>query len=197
MKMLIYPFSYSLNIIYYVLYALIWKNIFKRIIRIFTNKHEIQRIIEYKSHTKLSKIILNHLASCILNSNELQNIHILLNKNSIISNENIEKILNTIREVKKIDDKNFYKKTKEILECKNRLIMHKEKLKEYYTEKFDSQNKEHTYLLFRIWEVIKGNKDINLIDKKWCKIIFITFSGVRIPRTRSYYRFKRIWFIRT
>lgn len=58
---------------------------------------------------------------------------------------------------------------KEIIESNNRLLAHKEKLKEYYTEKFDQENKEHIYTLFRIWEVIKGNKEINLIDKKWCK----------------------------
>lgn len=56
MKWLIYPFSYSLSLIYYVLYALVWKNILKRVIRILTNKHEIQRAVEKNNYKKLSKL---------------------------------------------------------------------------------------------------------------------------------------------
>jgi hypothetical protein len=54
----------------------------------------------------------------------------------------------------------------------NAVILHKNKLREYYKEKFDCNNKEHVNILISIWKTLKFNKEVNLVDRKWCKIIF-------------------------
>ncbi len=50
------------------------------------------------------------------------------------------------------------------------ILTHKLNLIDYFKEKFDNKNSEHTELLFKIWEILNGNRDIKLIDPRWCKI---------------------------
>jgi hypothetical protein len=49
----------------------------------------------------------------------------------------------------------------------------KNELKELYHEKFNKEEKNQTDMLFNLWEKIKGNRDIDLVDKKWCKVVFL------------------------
>ena len=53
--MVMFIFKIIYNIILFVLYRLIWKNIIKRIIRMLTGTHEIQRVLRKNNYEALSK----------------------------------------------------------------------------------------------------------------------------------------------
>jgi hypothetical protein len=92
-----------------------------------------------------------------------------------LNDDQIEKILNSINRIKKIDDVEFNSSFYKIMRSYNRVILHKIKLKEYYKEKFDATNKEHVNMLLNIWETLKASKDINLVDRRWCKFSLIIY----------------------
>jgi hypothetical protein len=56
-------------------------------------------------------------------------------------------------------------------------------LKELYQEKFNSENRDHRNMLIQVWEKLKGNTDIELIDKKW-RTHMLTHSRNRLPSCR-------------
>jgi hypothetical protein len=58
----------------------------------------------------------------------------------------------------------------------NNLLKHKEEIRELYKEKFDNTKKEHIQILFKIWEMLKQNNDITLIDKRWRNLNYLNFS---------------------
>jgi hypothetical protein len=65
MNLLILPLHISYTIFYYLFYICLWKELIKRVIRLVTGKHEIQRnVLRYKNFFKLSnsKLFLkNHI----------------------------------------------------------------------------------------------------------------------------------------
>ena len=106
-----------------------------------------------------------------MNSQQLKALHkhFECSDENVFNEEQTEKVLSSINKIKKMNDLIFNKYFNEIIMNFNQLQLHKEKLKQYYREKFDPLNKEHFHMLMKVWENLKGNTDINLVDRKWCK----------------------------
>ena len=51
-----------------------------------------------------------------------------------------------------------------ILDNYNRLVEHKLSIQKLCKEKFDKNNRENVQILLKIWEILKGNTNIELID---------------------------------
>lgn len=93
--------------------------------------------------------------------------------NGIREIDEINRIVDYIIRVKniKISENIFRIRMVKLLKNNNNLIQHKINLRNLYKEKFDSNKQEHVEILFKIWENLKGNRDIQLIDNRWCKTI--------------------------
>ena len=192
MKFILLPFNYIWFIFYYAIYIVWWKNLIKRLIRMITGSHEIERNVKkYKNYFELSKIKILfqlYLEKCVVNSRELVDIHKNFKNRTddeIFPEEEIQKITNKIIKIKFIKDEKFNLSLAMILNSYNNLISHRLKIRALYKETFDPQINEHREILFRIWENLKKNREINLIDKKWCKMNYINLSRNRFPRTKS------------
>lgn len=156
--------------LYYVLYVFMWKRIIKRIIRLFTGKHEIERnVMRYNNFAKLGRIaLIHHIEKCVLNSLEL----VPLRETFICGNyneETINRISDTIRTIKGIRDQQFYNRLKSILRGYNNVVIHKEELRKIYSIKCDVNNEQHLLMLMDLWEELKGDRNITIPDKRWSK----------------------------
>jgi hypothetical protein len=162
--------------IYFSFYVIIYKNIAKRLYRLIIGSHEIQRcVIKNNNYTTLSNIIYNS-ENCILNSRQLESLHKYFKFDDLVETE---KIINTIKQVKQINtgpnntyNNNFELALRKILTKQEKLNKMKQDLKELYQEKFNREDQNHKAMLFQLWEKLKGNNDINLIDKRWCTYKF-------------------------
>jgi hypothetical protein len=114
------------------------------------------------------------LGECILNSRELQSLHKLFIRepDEEFNDDDIIKITTSINKIKKIKDAKFDKLIINALESYNSVAGHKKVLNNLYSEKFDPLDRSHTEMLFQIWEIIKGDRNIQLFDKKWRKLIY-------------------------
>jgi hypothetical protein len=107
----------------------------------------------------------------VLNSRELVEIHKNFknrNHDQHFPEEEIEKLTDKIGKIKFIKDEKFNLSLLMILNSYNNLIAHKSNIGKLYKETFDPLCNEHREILFKIWENLRKNRDINLIDKKWC-----------------------------
>jgi hypothetical protein len=94
----------------------------------------------------------------------------------MLNEEEMNKIVNTIITVKKINDNFFKNQLFKLIKNYNKLIENKKRIRELYKEKFDKDNKQHVEILYQIWEILKGNRDIELIDQRWCKLNYFIFK---------------------
>jgi hypothetical protein len=114
---------------------------------------------------------MDKLERCILNSRSLLSLHYVfknLNGMAHIEEQEIRLIKNSIIKIKNIKNEKFFTSISSIFESYNRMINHKLRLKTLYSEQFDRTNENHNSLLLSIWERLKKNRDINMIDKRWC-----------------------------
>ena len=88
----------------------------------------------------------------------------------IHTEQDITDVVEEICKIKKISSIKFKQKLKIILIKANILINYKKNLQSLYLEKIDKNNTEHMNMLYSIYSHFKKNdKNINDVDKKWCK----------------------------
>lgn len=163
-----FPFKLCYSVLYYICYVIMWKEIIKRVIRYFTGTHEVERnVIKYNNYFNLKQ--------CLMNSRQLSSqIKKFLesDEEDINNQERIEKMLNIINRVKGIRNPEFSDRFLRIMNSYFKVKEYKAEIKALYKEKFDIENKEHFEMLIKIWEILKGDRDIQLVDQKWCKKIY-------------------------
>lgn len=99
--------------------------------------------------------------------------------------EDIDRKIIEICQIKSIDDPDFRSKLKEIFMRSNSLTKYKKDLSSLYEEKINKNNKEHMKMLVDIWRHFNPkDPKINEIDEKWRKFEFylnkITFINIKI-----------------
>ncbi len=109
-----------------------------------------------------------------MNSQQLSLLHSEINsqEDQFYSNEMIEKIISNLIKVKRISRQNFNSRLSSLFEKYNSFVIKKINLRKAYHEKFNSENSEHVSLLKQIWYVLKGNDEIELVDRKWRKYYY-------------------------
>lgn len=88
----------------------------------------------------------------------------------IHTEQDITDVIEEICKIKKISSIEFKQKLKIILIKVNILINYKKNLQSLYLEKIDKNNTQHMNMLYSIYSHFnKNDKNINDVDKKWCK----------------------------
>ena len=88
----------------------------------------------------------------------------------IHTEQDITDVVEEICKIKKISSIKFKQKLKIILIKSNILINYKKNLQSLYLEKIDKNNTQHMNMLYNIYSHFnKNDKNINDVDKKWCK----------------------------